>query len=96
MREVIYRSVAMPPRLFWAPFLPAIANFGIQMPFIFIFIALYQLNPLVVVPFIIGGHILIVIAGVREPHLSNILTSKGKFLGSTKNVIKEKGFKLTP
>ena len=96
MQEVIFRSVAMPPKLFWAPFLPAVANFGIQMPFIFIFIALYQLNPLVIVPFILGVHIIIVMAGTREPHLSRIMTSKGKFLGGTKNVVKEKGYKLTP
>lgn len=95
MREVIYRSVAMPPKLFWAPFLPAVANFGLQMPIVFIFIALYDLNPLWMFPFIGAGHTLIAIAGVRDPHLSNVMATKGKFLGGTNNVIKSKGYKLS-
>ena len=57
MREPILRAVAMPPRIFLAPFIPAMANFVIQAAWMFILIGMFNVNPLVSLITILLGHI---------------------------------------
>ena len=96
MREPILKAVAMPPRLFWAPFLPAIANLGMQFPLMFVAMGVLQANPLYFIVTIVIFHLSIAIYGAREPHLSNMMQSYGKMAGGSKNVYKSKGSKLAP
>jgi ABC-type transport system involved in cytochrome bd biosynthesis fused ATPase/permease subunit len=96
MKVPILKAVAMPPRLFWAPFIPAVANLSIQFPMMFIMMALFDANPLVFIGTIIPVHLLIVIFGVREPHMSNMMKAWGPLSAASHNVYKDKGKKLAP
>ncbi len=94
MREPILKSVAMPPKVLWAPMVPALANLAVQTPCVFFGIAIWDLNPLWIISTIIPVHIFLIIVGFKEPHLSNMLKSQGKFAKSYKSVYPEGGRKL--
>lgn len=96
MREPIMKAVAMPPRLFWAPFLPAAANLAVQFPLMFIVMGIFDVNPILFMVSVIFGHIFIAIYGAREPHLSAMMRSYGKFIKGSQNIYKSKGMKLAP
>ena len=96
MREPILKAVAMPPRIFWAPFLPAIINLAIQFPFMFMGMGIFEMNPLIFVVPIVFVHVLLVIAGAREPHLSSMVRAYGPMARKKKNIYKSKGTKLAP
>jgi len=96
MKVPILKAVAMPPRLFWAPFIPAVANLAVQFPFMFIFMALFDINPIVFIGIILPVHFVLIAYGVKEPHLSNIMKAGGHLSSPSKNVYKEKGKKLAP
>ncbi len=97
MNEPILKAVAMPPRIFWAPMVPAALNLGIQSALIFFGIALFNLNPLVIVlTTVFPTHIALVALGAREPHLSKMMQSQGPFIKNYKNMYPEKGKKLAP
>ena len=97
MLEPILRAVAMPPRIFLAPFVPAMANFVIQAAWMFILIGMFNVNPLVSLITILLGHVFLVIAGTREPHLSHMLQAWGTNGPATShNIYKERGVKLAP
>ncbi len=96
MREPILKAVAAPPRLFWAPFLPALTNIAIQFPMMFIIMGIWTINPLMFVPSIIALHFMLVIYGVREPHLSAMMQAQGPLMGGSKNMHPSKGTKLSP
>lgn len=91
MKEPILRAVAMPPRLFWAPMAPAGANLGVQLPMALFVQAFGAMNPLWFVVTIALVHIIIVILGVKEPHLSKMMESQGKFMISYKSMYSHKG-----
>ena len=46
MREEILKAVAAPPKVLWAPMVPAIINLGIQFPVMFMAIGIGNMNPL--------------------------------------------------
>ena len=97
MREPILRAVAMPPRIFLAPFIPAMANFVIQGAIMFMLIGLFDINPLLSLITILIGHVLLIIAGTREPHLSHMCQAWGMNGPATShNIYKERGVKLAP
>lgn len=96
MREPILKAVAMPPKMFWAPFLPAGVNMVVQCPLMFIALGLWDTNPLVFIPPIIIGHLFLVVYGAREPHLSNMMQTYGPMARGSKNIYKSKGTKLAP
>ncbi len=96
MKEPILRAVAMPPRLFWAPMVPAMANLGLQFPMVFMFIAIWDINPLMMVVTILIVHLGLIAAGAKEPHLSNMMKSRGPFMKTYKNIYSERGTKLAP
>ena len=92
MKEPILRAVAMPPRLFWAPFAPAATNaFGVQLPMALFTQAFIDINPLWFVVTTVLVHIGLIMLGVREPHLSKMMASQGKFMKSYKSMYSHKG-----
>ncbi len=95
MREPILKAVAMPPRVFWAPMIPAIANFAVQAPIMFMWIAAGQ-NPIFFIGTILIVHVIIIIYSVREPHLSNMMKAAGPLSTPSKNVYPSRGNKLAP
>ena len=97
MREPILRAVAMPPRIFLAPFVLAMANFVIQAAIMFILIGVFDVNPLVSLITILLGHAFLVVAGTKEPHLSHMLQAWGTSGPATShNIYPSKGVKLAP
>ena len=95
MREPILKAVAMPMRVFWAPMYPAVINFVLQMVTWLMLSAVYgSMNVLPFMFTIVLVHSFIVICGVREPHMSMILQSRGPCLMPSKNVYHSRGNKL--
>ena len=97
MREPILKAVAMPPRLFFAPFALAMANFVLQMALLFILMALIDMSPLIAMGTIFLGHVFLIVEGTREPHLSRVLEAWGRS-GPTMshNIYRSRGVKLAP
>ncbi len=95
MREPILKAVAMPPRIFWAPAVPAMINFAVQAPIMFMWIGSGR-NPIFFIGTLIIVHAFIVIYSVKEPHLSNMMRAWGPLASPTRNVYKGKGNKLAP
>ena len=96
MDEPILKSVAMPPRFLWAPQVPALANIGLQFPIALLTIAVFDMNPLVNLISIVIVHVLLILAGLKEPHLSTMLKSQGRFIRIYRSIYKEPGRKLAP
>lgn len=96
MREPILKAIAMPPRMFWAPFLPATINLAVQFPFMFIGMGVLNLNPILFIFPIVFVHVFLIIYGTREPHLSAMIQTYGPMAGGSKNIYKSKGTKLAP
>ena len=94
MREPILRAVAMPPKMFWAPLLPAAINLAVQFPFMFIGMGVFGINPLLFVFPIVIAHVFLIIYGSKEPHLSTMIRTYGPMSGGSKNMYKSKGTKL--
>ena len=94
MKEPILRAIAMPPRLFWAPMAPAGANLGVQLPMALFIQTFSDLNPLWIVATLVIAHVLIIVAGVKEPHLSKMMESQGPFIRSYSSIYPERGKKL--
>ncbi|MDD3669433.1 MAG: hypothetical protein PHX68_04085 [Alphaproteobacteria bacterium] len=98
MQEPILKAVAMPPRIFWAPMVPALGNFLIQGVFLLMWITTNH-NPIVFIPSILAVHVFLIVYGVRDPHLSNMLKSfgrKGGGMAVSKNIYSCRGNKLAP
>ena len=96
MREDILKAVAQPPKVLWAPMVPAIINLGIQFPAMFMGIGIAGLNPLFFVTCIILSHMALIYAGLREPHLSTMLQGYGQTYIKTVNLYAVKGNKFAP
>ena len=96
MREPILKSVAMPPRLFWAPMYMGCMNFIVQMGIMVILMGAFpgEINPLGFIFTFTIVHVILVAYGVKEPHMSKIFQSRGPFLMPTKNVYRSRGHKL--
>lgn len=97
MREPILKSVAMPPRVFWAPMIPAVVNLATQLPLIFIWIALFEGNPIWAIGTILIVHLIIIFYGAREPHLSHMMLAWGQNGPAvTHNIYFNRGNKFAP
>ena len=96
MRDIILKAVANPPKLFWAPVLPAALNAGVQIPFMFMAIGMWQINPLIFIVSIVLGHMFIIGLGAKDPHLSGMLQAFGTTNLSSTNLYREKGNKFEP
>lgn len=96
MRDIILKAVANPPKLFWAPVLPAVLNAGLQIPFMFMAIGIWQVNPLIFITSIVLGHLIVVGVGAKDPHLSGMIQAFGTTNMSSKNLYRVKGHKFEP
>lgn len=96
MRDIILKAVANPPKLFWGPVLPTAINAGLQMPFMFMAIGMWDVNPLVFICTIVLGHLVVVALGAKDPHLSSMLQAFGLTNISTQNLYRVKGHKFEP
>ena len=97
MRERILRAVAMPPRLFLAPFAIAAANGTVQIAWMFLLLGVFDVNPLVSLTFFLITHAFLIVAGTREPHLSCMLQAWGtNGPAMSHNIYKARGVKLAP
>ena len=97
MREPILKAVAMPPRIFLAPFVPAMLNMLIQGAIMFMFIGIFSLNPLFFLTSIFIVHVFLIIVGTREPHMSHMLQAWGVSGPNTShNIYKSRGVKIAP
>ena len=96
MREPILKSVAMPPKVFWAPMMLMIVNFSIQMAIMMMVMGAFpgKVNPLVFLITFFLSHIGIVAYGVKEPHLSKMMQAQGPFIKFYKNVYRSRGKKI--
>ena len=96
MREEILKAVAQPPKVLWAPMVPAIINLGIQFPFMFMGIGVADINPLYFVTCILLSHAALVFAGIKEPHLSTMMQAYGQTYIHTRNLYEVVGNKFAP
>lgn len=96
MKEPILKAVANPPKILWAPFLPAMLNIGIQFPFMFMAIGLFQMNPIFFMGSILIGHLICIAWGAKEPHLSAMIQAWGQANKTSHNLYKVKGNKFEP
>jgi hypothetical protein len=96
MRDVILKAVANPPKILWGPFLPVLLNLGLQFPIMFMFIGVYDINPLVFFISIIIGHILAIGLGTKDPHISTMIQAFGQAHKTSRNLYKTKGNKFAP
>ena len=96
MKTPIYRAVAQPSKVFWAPMLPVCVNFAVQMAVMVLLMGAFpgKINPLTFMATFLVVHIGLVAYGVREPHMSKIMQSRGPFLMPSKNVYFSRGNKL--
>lgn len=96
MREPILKAVANPPKILFGPFLPALVNLGLQFPFMFISVGVFDINPLIFVITIVIVHTVIILWGAKEPHISTMIQAFGQTYMKTTNLYKEKGNKFAP
>lgn len=96
MRDIILKAVANPPKLFWGPVLPTAINAGLQIPFMFMSVGIWQINPLIFIITIVLGHLVVVALGAKDPHLSGMMQAFGNTNMVTTNLYKAKGRKFEP
>lgn len=96
MKALVLKAVASPPRILWGPFLPTLINLGIQFPMMFIAIGIIDINPLVFIFSICAVHAIVILIGMKEPHVSRMIQAFGQSNTSVKNLYKEKGKKFAP
>lgn len=96
MKEPILKAVANPPKILWAPFLPSMLNIGMQFPFMFMAIGMFNMNPLIFMISIVAGHLVCIAWGAKEPHLSAMVQAWGQANKTSTNLYKEKGNKFEP
>lgn len=96
MREMILKAVANPPKILWGPFLPVILNIGLQFPMMFMSIGIFDMNPIFFMFSIVVVHIFVIMAGLKEPHLSTMIQAYGQTYKQTTNLYKVKGMKFAP
>jgi hypothetical protein len=90
-------AVANPKQFLFAPFELAIINIVLALGFMLLCIGVFGLTPFWAMLPMVGGHLLLVVLGARNPHLTTTLQATGKFPGRRKNRIGVKiGVKYTP
>jgi len=72
MHTMVLRTIAEPPRIFWAPILPAAVNVMLNFTLMIFATMLFKLNPFPFFLTLLVGHGLIAGSAVRDPHLSTM------------------------
>ena len=96
MREMILKAVANPPKILWGPFLPTLLNLGLQFPMMFICMGVWNLNPLFFIATIAIGHMVAIVMGIKDPHISTMIQAFGQCRHISNNLYKCKGNKFAP
>ncbi len=96
MREMILKAVANPPKILWGPFLPTLLNLGLQFPFMFICMGIWNTNPLLFIMTIVIGHVFVIFLVTKDPHISTMLQAFGQSRVISTNLYKSKGNKFAP
>ena len=93
---MILKAVASPPKILWGPFLPTLLNLGIQFPMMFMFMGVFNCNPLIFIITIAIAHCIIALWGSKEPHISAMIQAYGQSRRISNNLYKVKGNKFAP
>ncbi len=97
MKEPILKAVAMPPRIFWAPFALAIVNLTVQFALMLLWVAVAQGSPMWFMFTIVLSHIYLIVHSTYDPHLYRMLGSWGRSHPHiTKNIYSARGAKFAP
>ncbi len=89
--------VAMPKQFLWAPFEMAIVNIAIAGAVMLLCIAVLGLTPFFSLLPLVGGHVLLIGIGTRNPHLTTTLQSTGKYPPRRNNLTRvSRGVKYVP
>lgn len=90
----ILHAVADPPKMMFVPVNVAGMNMVVWVALMMMSQAAGIIsNPIMFIFFAIGSHVMCIILGFKEPHLSTLLPAKGLSYKRTRNLIKPKGFK---
>lgn len=90
-------AVANPKQFLFAPFEMAIINIIMSVAFMIVCIAVIGITPFWALLPMIGGHILLIGLGTRNPHLTTTLRATGRYPPGRKNMIKvSSGIKYVP
>lgn len=93
----ILQAVANPKQFLFAPFEMAIINIITAVAFMLVLIAVIGMTPFWALIPLIGGHLLLIALGTRNPHLTTTLRASGKYPPRKKNVISvSSGVKYIP
>ena len=78
MQTPVYKAVAMPPRVFWAPMFPVMINFVMHMAILVLVMGAFpgQVNPDTFILTFLIVHVGLILWGQKEPHLSRILMAQ--------------------
>lgn len=95
MPERIFKAVAMPPNVMFAPMVPAAANMGLWSLLMMFSQVVFAgtASPLLFIIGAIVSHIGLILWGFKEPHLSTVMQARGQSMRSTKNLKPTKDFK---
>lgn len=97
MQEPILKAVAMPPRIFWAPFYLAVLNLVVQFPLMLFWVVFAQGSPIWFIFTILIAHIFLIMHSSYDPHLYLMIVAWVRcFPHSTKNTYPTKGAKFAP
>lgn len=97
LKAPIYMVVAMPKQFLWAPFEMAIVNMILAIAFMLLCIAVLGFTPFLSLIPLVGGHVLLIGIGTKNPHLTTTLQSAGKYPPRTKNLaFLSRGVKYVP
>ena len=97
MQEPILKAVAVPPRIFWAPFALAIVNATVQFGLMLMWVAVAQGSPMWFIFSIVAVHTFLVVHSTYDPHLYRMLGAWGRSRPhTTENVHPSRGAKFAP
>lgn len=93
MRVRVLKSVSMPPTLLFAPMGPVMGNISMHFCIFSFYFGLnrHPFNPLWMVASAAIIHTLLILWGLKEPHLSTVFQAWTKYQGTKKNLISVKG-----
>ncbi|MFZ3583793.1 hypothetical protein ACOI1H_16690 [Loktanella sp. DJP18] len=97
LRAGIYQAVASPKQFLWAPFELAIVNIVMASMIMMLSLLVLGITPFVSIIPLVFGHIGLVVAGSRNPHLTTTLQATGKYPPFRRNLARvSKGTKYIP
>ncbi len=96
MKVPVFRAVADPAQLFWAPMIPASLNMVFAAIGGILYVQAVGGNPLIVFVLMAVGHGAIIAWGQKEPHLTSLLEPYMMSKRKTVNFYHSNGNKFIP